>query len=73
MQANTAPQGDNKEIKNKLAEKIAEERAKALLKSMESKKRPAEESPQQKSGESHDSQKSKKPRKSKGKGKNKSK
>lgn len=38
-------QGDNKAISNKLAEKIAEERAKALLKSVENRKRPAEESP----------------------------
>ncbi|EGU77106.1 hypothetical protein FOXB_12404 [Fusarium oxysporum f. sp. conglutinans Fo5176] len=37
--------GDNKTISNKLAEKIAEERAKALLKSVENRKRPAEESP----------------------------
>ncbi|KAI9904292.1 hypothetical protein N3K66_000821 [Trichothecium roseum] len=40
---------DNKDIRNKLAEKIAEERAKALLKSMEKgggRKRPAEDSPQ---------------------------
>ncbi|KAH7185360.1 uncharacterized protein B0J16DRAFT_372171 [Fusarium flagelliforme] len=37
--------GDNKAISNKLAEKIAEERAKALLKSVENRKRPAEESP----------------------------
>ncbi|RGP71122.1 hypothetical protein FLONG3_7250 [Fusarium longipes] len=36
---------DNKTISNKLAEKIAEERAKALLKSVENRKRPAEESP----------------------------
>ncbi|KAH7308458.1 Sas10/Utp3/C1D family protein [Stachybotrys elegans] len=33
---------DNKTISSKLAEKIAEERAKALLKSVETKKRPAE-------------------------------
>ncbi|KAF5246669.1 hypothetical protein FANTH_6739 [Fusarium anthophilum] len=37
--------GDNKTISSKLAEKIAEERAKALLKSVENRKRPAEESP----------------------------
>lgn len=41
---------DNKVVRNKLAEKIAEERAKALLKSMEKggggRKRPAEDSPQ---------------------------
>ncbi|KAF7543899.1 hypothetical protein G7046_g9909 [Stylonectria norvegica] len=36
---------DNKLISTKLAEKIAEERAKALLKSVENRKRPAEESP----------------------------
>ncbi|KAF4448107.1 hypothetical protein F53441_8423 [Fusarium austroafricanum] len=36
---------DNKTISNRLAEKIAEERAKALLKSVENRKRPAEESP----------------------------
>ncbi|KAF5023374.1 hypothetical protein F66182_4577 [Fusarium sp. NRRL 66182] len=36
---------DNKTISNKLAEKIAEERAKALLKSVENRKRPSEESP----------------------------
>ncbi|KAH6874901.1 Sas10/Utp3/C1D family protein [Thelonectria olida] len=34
--------GDNKIISSKLAEKIAEERAKALLKSVENRKRPAE-------------------------------
>ncbi|KAI8683237.1 hypothetical protein LRP88_04789 [Fusarium phalaenopsidis] len=34
---------DNKTISNKLAEKIAEERAKALLKSVENRKRPAED------------------------------
>lgn len=39
---------DNKSISSKLAEKIAEERAKALLKSMETgnRKRPAADSPQ---------------------------
>ncbi|KAM0355707.1 hypothetical protein ACHAPU_000092 [Fusarium lateritium] len=36
---------DNKTISSRLAEKIAEERAKALLKSVENRKRPAEESP----------------------------
>ncbi|KAJ4259671.1 hypothetical protein NW762_007601 [Fusarium torreyae] len=36
---------DNKTISNKLAEKIAEERAKALLKSVENRKRPADQSP----------------------------
>ncbi|KAM0417371.1 hypothetical protein ACHAPT_012605 [Fusarium lateritium] len=34
---------DNKAISNKLAEKIAEERAKALLRSVENRKRPAED------------------------------
>ncbi|UPK91357.1 hypothetical protein LCI18_002292 [Fusarium solani-melongenae] len=34
---------DNKTISDKLAEKIAEERAKALLKSVENRKRPAED------------------------------
>ncbi|PHH80697.1 hypothetical protein CDD83_3675 [Cordyceps sp. RAO-2017] len=35
---------DNKTLSRKLAEKIAEERAKALLKSVEAKKRPADDS-----------------------------
>ena len=36
-------QNDNKTLSTKLAEKIAEERAKALLKSVETRKRPAEQ------------------------------
>ncbi|KAF4124792.1 exosome complex protein LRP1 [Geosmithia morbida] len=62
-------QADNKSISSKLAEKIAEERAKALLKSMEnnSKKRPAVDSPQPSGGESNEAQqKSKKPKNKKG-------
>ncbi|CAG1959915.1 unnamed protein product [Fusarium graminearum] len=63
---------DNKTISNKLAEKIAEERAKALLKSVENRKRPAEESPvPSKSGSADDGKdkgkKQKKGKKSKSK------
>jgi len=62
---------DNKEVSNKLAEKIAAERAKALLKSMENKKRPAEDSPQVSGGSSTEAQKSKKSNKDKDKDKSK--
>ncbi|KAI6778900.1 Exosome complex protein -like protein [Emericellopsis cladophorae] len=57
---------DNKDLSKKLAEKIAEERAKALLKSMEHKKRPAEDSPQA-SGTESSQGKVKKARKDKSK------
>ncbi|KAF4338490.1 small unique nuclear receptor co-repressor [Fusarium beomiforme] len=59
--------GDNKTISNKLAEKIAEERAKALLKSVENRKRPAEESPvpSQPSSSAEGKDKSKKKQKNK--------
>ncbi|KAF4979368.1 hypothetical protein FZEAL_4409 [Fusarium zealandicum] len=50
---------DNKTISSKLAEKIAEERAKALLKSVENRKRPAEESPVPPSGPAADRQEGK--------------
>ncbi|CAM1501624.1 Fc.00g036080.m01.CDS01 [Cosmosporella sp. VM-42] len=59
---------DNKTISSKLAEKIAEERAKALLKSVENRKRPAEDSPVPSSasaGEEPKGKKSKKKSKSK--------
>ncbi|KAM0255639.1 hypothetical protein ACHAQJ_005564 [Trichoderma viride] len=60
---------DNKSLSAKLAEKIAEERAKALLKTVESKKRAAEETAQPSSSEpSAPSGQNKKP-KTKGKGK----
>ncbi|KAK3190680.1 hypothetical protein K4F52_003371 [Lecanicillium sp. MT-2017a] len=59
---------DNKDISSRLAEKIAEERAKALLKSVEGRKRPADDS----AASSTDDQKSKKTKhKHKGKGKGK--
>ena len=66
-------QADNKEVSNKLAEKIAAERAKALLKSMENKKRPAEDSLQVSGGSSTEAQKSKKTKKDKDKDKSKKK
>ncbi|KID89353.1 exosome-associated family protein, partial [Metarhizium majus ARSEF 297] len=62
---------DNKSISSKLAEKIAEERAKALLKSVESRKRPADESAAS-GGSGSDAQVNKK-RKQKGRGKGKQK
>jgi exosome complex protein LRP1 len=64
---------DNKTISNRLAEKIAEERAKALLKSVENRKRPAEESPvpsQVSSAEGKDKSKKKQKKTKKGKSKN---
>lgn len=70
-----ASQGDNKDVSSKLAEKIAEERAKALLKSVESqsskksKKRPAEDSTPA-SGSAGEGQETKK-QKHKNKGKKK--
>ncbi|RGP74287.1 hypothetical protein FSPOR_1467 [Fusarium sporotrichioides] len=65
---------DNKTISNKLAEKIAEERAKALLKSVENRKRPAEESPvPSKSGSAVDEGKDKSKKKQKKGKKSKSK
>ncbi|KAF4469533.1 small unique nuclear receptor co-repressor [Fusarium albosuccineum] len=65
--------GDNKTISNKLAEKIAEERAKALLKSFETKKRPAEDSAAASSGSAAEAQggKGKKNQKKNKKGKSK--
>ncbi|KAL4721946.1 hypothetical protein ACLX1H_011138 [Fusarium chlamydosporum] len=66
--------GDNKAISNKLAEKIAEERAKALLKSVENRKRPAEESPvPSKSGSAASEEKDKSKKKQKKGKKSKSK
>ncbi|KAM0195089.1 hypothetical protein ACHAPI_006636 [Fusarium lateritium] len=64
---------DNKTISNRLAEKIAEERAKALLKSVENRKRPAEESPvpSQVSSAAEGKDKSKKKQKKGKKGKSK--
>ncbi|KAM0337856.1 hypothetical protein ACHAPQ_002732 [Fusarium lateritium] len=64
---------DNKTISNRLAEKIAEERAKALLKSVENRKRPAEESPvpSQVSSAAEGKDKSKKKQKKTKKGKSK--
>ncbi|KAF5138366.1 Exosome complex protein [Metarhizium anisopliae] len=64
-------QADNKSISSKLAEKIAEERAKALLKSVESRKRPADESAAS-GGSGSDAQVNKK-RKQNGRGKGKQK
>lgn len=64
-------QADNKTISAKLAEKIAEERARALLKSVEGKKRPADESTAS-AGSGSDAQASKK-RKQRGRGKGKQK
>ncbi|EKJ71612.1 hypothetical protein NXS19_005684 [Fusarium pseudograminearum] len=58
---------DNKTISNKLAEKIAEERAKALLKSVENRKRPAEESPVPSKSGSADDGKAKGKKQKKGK------
>ncbi|KAF7531713.1 hypothetical protein G7Z17_g13709 [Cylindrodendrum hubeiense] len=63
---------DNKTISTKLAEKIAEERAKALLKSVENRKRPAEESPVPSSVSGAQEQKGKKKRGGKQRGKGKS-
>ena len=60
-------------MSEKLAEKIAAERAKALLKSMENKKRPAEDSPQASGGSAPEGQKSKKSKKGKDKDKSKKK
>ncbi|KAM0249628.1 hypothetical protein ACHAP5_002754 [Fusarium lateritium] len=64
---------DNKTISNRLAEKIAEERAKALLKSVENRKRPADESPvpSQVSSAAEGKDKSKKKQKKTKKGKSK--
>jgi exosome complex protein LRP1 len=55
-------------LSSKLAEKIAEERAKALLKSFD-KKRPAEEAPASPANGSSEGQQDKKKKKQKGKGK----
>jgi exosome complex protein LRP1 len=68
----TSPQTDNKTLSSNLAQKIAEERAKALLKSVENgggKKRPAEEAST--SAAKEDDKKSSKKHKSKGKNKSK--
>ncbi|EFY86367.1 hypothetical protein J3458_009193 [Metarhizium acridum] len=62
---------DNKSISSRLAEKIAEERAKALLKSVEGRKRPADDSAA--SGGSGSDAQVKKKRKQKGRGKGKQK
>lgn len=59
-------QSDNKALSNRLAEKIAEERAKALLKSVEGRKRPADESAPS-SADDGKSKKSKHKHKTKGK------
>ncbi|KAH7019797.1 Sas10/Utp3/C1D family protein [Ilyonectria destructans] len=63
---------DNKTISTKLAEKIAEERAKALLKSVENRKRPAEESPVPSAASGSQEAKGKKKQKNKHRGKGKS-
>ncbi|KAH7176336.1 Sas10/Utp3/C1D family protein [Dactylonectria macrodidyma] len=63
---------DNKTISAKLAERIAEERAKALLKSVENRKRPAEDSPVPAAASAAQESKSKKKQKSKHRGKGKS-
>ncbi|KAK7417003.1 hypothetical protein QQZ08_011801 [Neonectria magnoliae] len=62
---------DNKSISTKLAEKIAEERAKALLKSVENRKRPAEESPVPAAASGVQEPKGKKKQKNKHRGKGK--
>ncbi|KPM34176.1 hypothetical protein AK830_g12398 [Neonectria ditissima] len=62
---------DNKSISVKLAEKIAEERAKALLKSVENRKRPAEESPVPAAASGAQESKNKKKQKNKQRGKGK--
>ncbi|KAM5347031.1 hypothetical protein ACJ41O_010036 [Fusarium nematophilum] len=62
---------DNKTISSKLAEKIAEERAKALLKSVENRKRPAEDSPAASSGPARGGQEGKSKKKQKKNKKNK--
>ncbi|KJZ75702.1 hypothetical protein HIM_04859 [Hirsutella minnesotensis 3608] len=56
---------DNKTLSSKLAEKIAEERAKALLKSVETRKRPAEDSPASAAGSGAEDQASAKTKKKK--------
>ncbi|POR37595.1 Exosome complex protein [Tolypocladium paradoxum] len=61
---------DNKALGSKLAEKIAEERAKALLKSVEGKKRPAEDAAPS-AGEGAEEQASKKKKKTHKHGKDK--
>ncbi|KND92573.1 Exosome complex protein [Tolypocladium ophioglossoides CBS 100239] len=63
---------DNKALASKLAEKIAEERAKALLKSVEGKKRPAEDAAPT-AGEGAEQQASKKTKKTHKNGKDKKK
>ncbi|KAK2590747.1 hypothetical protein QQS21_011559 [Conoideocrella luteorostrata] len=65
---------DNKSLSARLAEKIAEERAKALLKTMDSKKRPVGDSADSadsaaRGGEEHASKKRRQKGKGKGKGK----
>ncbi|KAG6318581.1 hypothetical protein E4U44_007752, partial [Claviceps purpurea] len=60
---------DNKSLSAKLAEKIAEERAKALLRSVEIQKRPA--APSAAAEDSEEQASSKKRQKVKGKGKGK--
>lgn len=69
----TLGQGDNKSISSKLAEKIAEERAKALLKSVENRKRPATESPVPSSASASEGPKGKKKQKQKHKSRSKGK
>ncbi|KAJ6789486.1 hypothetical protein PWT90_00287 [Aphanocladium album] len=59
---------DNKALSNRLAEKIAEERAKALLKSVEGRKRPADDSAASSADDSKGIKKSKHKHKGKGKG-----
>lgn len=67
-------QSDNKALSSKLAEKIAEERAKALLKSVETRKRPADEAVQSSgSVSSEQPNASSKKQKQKGKGKSRGK
>lgn len=65
-------QSDNKALGSKLAEKIAEERAKALLKSVEGRKRPAEDAAPS-PGEGGEDQASKKKKKTHKNGKDKKK
>ncbi|OAA60064.1 exosome-associated family protein [Cordyceps fumosorosea ARSEF 2679] len=60
---------DNKAIRDRLAEKIAEERAKALLRSVEGRKRPAEDSAASSTDDSKGVKKSRNKHKSKGKSK----
>ncbi len=62
---------DNRDISSRLAEKIAEERAKALLKSVEGRKRPADDSAVSSADDQKGMKKTKHNHKHKGKGKGK--